>query len=129
MHSLPAKIREKISELHDVLNSGAAERQKKFKYRIDESAIVFDLRRAAHHRKLKTKLLHFLRKSKLAAVITVPVIYSVLVPIILMDLFITIYQNICFRVYQIPLVKRSEYVVMDRKYLAYLNLVQKINCI
>ena len=55
-------------------------------------------------------------------------IYSLIIPISLLDLFITVYQHICFRVYGVPLVKRGEYVVRDRKYLQYLNIIQKVNC-
>jgi hypothetical protein len=42
---------------------------------------------------------------------------------------VTIYQNICFRLYGISLVKRSKYVVMDRHELAYLNGIEKFNCL
>ena len=51
-----------------------------------------------------------------------------IIPIALTDLFVTVYQNVCFRTYRVPLVKRSEYVVRDRKYLEYLNAIQKLNC-
>jgi hypothetical protein len=33
------------------------------------------------------------------------------------------------RLYKIPLAKRSDYIVYDRKELAYLNWMQKLNCI
>ena len=47
---------------------------------------------------------------------------------LLLDLFLTIYQAICFRVYHIAKVKRSEYVVLDRGDLPYLNILEKFNC-
>ena len=46
-----------------------------------------------------------------------------------MDLTVTTYQNVCFRLYGISLVKRSKYVVMDRHELAYLNGIEKFNCL
>ena len=30
--------------------------------------------------------------------------------------------------YSIPRVKRSDYFVVDRQYLSYLNLIEKVNC-
>ena len=39
------------------------------------------------------------------------------------------YQNICFRIYGIPLVKRKDYIIFDRQLLDYLNVLQKFNCI
>ena len=44
------------------------------------------------------------------------------------DLFLFVYQQTAIRLYQIPIVKRSDYIVFDRKDLAYLNWIQKINC-
>jgi hypothetical protein len=52
-----------------------------------------------------------------------------LLPIGIFDLSLTIYQSICFRLYNIPQVVRSDYIVIDRHHLAYLNAIEKINCI
>ena len=49
-------------------------------------------------------------------------------PLLLLDLFLFCYQHICFPLYGIPKVRRSEYLVFDRTDLPYLNLVEKINC-
>jgi hypothetical protein len=128
MDSLAVKIREKISELQDEFEKGVEERREKFRYRLEHGKVVFEQGVAARHRLLRIKLLHFLRQSKIGAIVTAPVIYSLIIPISMLDLFMTIYQHICFRVYGVPLVKRSEYVVRDRKYLQYLNIIEKINC-
>ena len=60
--------------------------------------------------------------------ITAPVIYSVIVPLVLLDLFVTVYQAVCFPVYGIPKVRRRDYLVFDRHHLAYLNALEKLNC-
>ena len=60
--------------------------------------------------------------------LTEPVIYAGWVPFLLMDLFVTLYQHLCFPIYGIPKVKRSEYLVFDREDLPYLNLIEKFNC-
>jgi hypothetical protein len=46
----------------------------------------------------------------------------------LRDLFLSIYQTICFPVYGIQKVARHEYLVFDRRHLAYLNGLEKFNC-
>ncbi len=61
--------------------------------------------------------------------LTVPVIWFAIVPALFMDLFATIYQAICFPLYGIPKVKRSDYIIIDRHYLEYLNIIEKINCV
>ena len=61
-------------------------------------------------------------------IVTAPVIYSLIIPFVLLDLFVTVYQLICFPVYKIEKVKRSDYLIFDRYHLAYLNTIEKINC-
>ena len=49
-------------------------------------------------------------------------------PLLLLDSFVFLYQLICFPVYGIPKVRRSDYQIFDHQDLAYLNLLEKINC-
>jgi hypothetical protein len=61
-------------------------------------------------------------------VLCAPVIYSLIVPFVLLDLCVTVYQAICFPVYGIPKVPRKDYIVVDRIRLGYLNGLEKLNC-
>ncbi len=80
-------------------------------------------------RRYKTGLLRYLLRSRALVILTAPVIYIGWVPFALMDLFVTLYQWICFPVYRIPRVRRGDYVVFDRADLPYLNLIEKFNCL
>lgn len=60
--------------------------------------------------------------------LTSPIIYAQIVPSFILDLFVTFYQNVCFPLYGIERVNRSEYIVMDRHKLSYLNWRGKIHC-
>ena len=51
-----------------------------------------------------------------------------IVPLVLLDLFVSLYQALCFPAYGIEKVRRRDYLVFDRHHLAYLNLLQKLNC-
>lgn len=62
-------------------------------------------------------------------VLTAPIIYGMLLPIAFADAFASLYQAVCFRVYRIPRVTRSEYVVFDRAKLAPLSWAEKFNCV
>jgi hypothetical protein len=79
-------------------------------------------------RRSKQGVLRYVFSASLLTWLTIPVIYAALVPMLLLDLFLFIYQALCFPVYRIPKVRRSTYLVMDRSDLAYLNVVEKINC-
>lgn len=60
--------------------------------------------------------------------LSAPFIYSVLFPVLLLDLILEIYHRICFPLYGMPYVKRSDYIRFDRWKLPYLNILEKINC-
>ena len=40
----------------------------------------------------------------------------------------TLYQAVCFPVYRIEKVRRADYISIDRHHLAYLNGLEKLNC-
>lgn len=79
-------------------------------------------------RRYKIGLFRFLLRSRLLVMLSAPVIYLGWIPFLLMDLFVTVYQSICFPIYRIPKVRRSDYLIFDREDLPYLNLIEKFNC-
>lgn len=62
-------------------------------------------------------------------ILSTPVIWSLIVPLLILDLWTEIYHRVCFPVYGIPCVKRYHYImVMDRFKLPYLTFMQKLGC-
>jgi len=94
----------------------------------EETRVRFEREVLAQQRRFKTGVVAYLLTANLLSVLTAPVIYALFFPMLLLDVSVTIYQHICFRAYGIPRVKRSDYFVYDRAHLAYLNLIEKINC-
>lgn len=70
----------------------------------------------------------YLWHSRWAVAITSPFLYAVLIPFLLLDLFASLYQAVCFPVYGIPKVRRRDHIVFDRVKLRYLNLLERMNC-
>ncbi len=60
--------------------------------------------------------------------LTMPFIYSGIIPFIILDVFLEVYHRLCFPVYRLPYIKRREYIRIDRHRLSYLNALQKLNC-
>jgi hypothetical protein len=89
---------------------------------------VFEAEVLRVQREIKTRLSRYVLNANPLIVLTAPVIYSLIVPVALLDLSVMLYQAICFPVYKIPKVRRRDYWVFDRHHLAYLNLIEKINC-
>ncbi|MBO9708359.1 MAG: hypothetical protein J7521_09115 [Caulobacter sp.] len=61
--------------------------------------------------------------------LTMPLIYGMALPLFVLDISVSLYQLGCFTAWGIARVRRSEYVVVDRHRLGYLNPVQKLNCV
>ena len=80
------------------------------------------------HREMQMRLSQYLANARPLVVLTAPVIYAMIVPFVILDIFVTVYQAVCFPVYGIEKVRRADYFVFDRKYLAYLNALEKLNC-
>lgn len=125
----------KITELLDRIQQIESEIELEMKRRraelqvdFEEARVRFEREVLDQQRRFKTGLLQYLLSSNWRSIVTAPVIYAVLGPMLLLDLFITLYQHICFRAYGIARVKRSDYFVYDRTHLAYLNWIEKINC-
>jgi hypothetical protein len=73
-------------------------------------------------------LVSYLLHSRILAVLTAPVIYLLVIPFLLLDLSVSLYQLICFTVYGIPKVERCNYIIFDRGNLKYLNVLERLNC-
>ena len=50
---------------------------------------------------------------------------TLLIPFAFLDVCICLYQWICFRAWNVPRVRRENYIIIDRHRLAYLNGIQK----
>ena len=98
-------------------------------YEIRDRSIKFKDEVRAHHKSQLIRAFTYLRQAKLRHVLTAPIIWLCIFPAVFMDLVVTLYQLTCFPVYGIPKVKRRDYIVMDRRYLAYLNIIEKANCL
>ena len=60
--------------------------------------------------------------------LSAPIIYALIIPIVFSDLCLEIYHRSCFPLYNIPFIPRSRYIKIDRHKLKYLNIWQKIGC-
>lgn len=122
-------LRARIAELHDLLAAEMEDQRSQFRYRLESGRAVFDRDTRAQHRALRERLADFLRQTRLLTVLSAPFIYALIIPLVFLDLFVSIYQAVCFPVYGIPKVRRSDHIAIDHQFLAYLNLMQKLNCV
>ena len=124
LDELTAKLRSVVAEIEAEL----AKRREELRFRIENRRIVFAEEVLRVQRAIKVRASRYLLDANPLMILSAPVIYSLLIPIALADLWVMAYQAICFPVYKIPKVRRRDYLIFDRHHLAYLNIIEKINC-
>lgn len=105
------------------------EKQAQFQYTLNKGKVTFAREIKKLHKSQRSNVFVYIFTARLRNLLTAPVIYSLIIPITILDIAITLYQSICFRAYRIPRIKRSDYILIDRHKLEYLNLIEKINCV
>ena len=81
------------------------------------------------HRRFKRSSWKHLRNTKWLVILASPLIYACALPFLLLDASVALYQLVCFPIYGIPKVRRTDYLIFDRGRLAYLNTIEKAGCI
>ena len=123
------KIVDKIQSLEEELRTLLYEQQSQFSYKIAGKRVEFEKSIREAHKKLKTSWFYWFITVSPKHLLSGPFIYGLIFPLLTFDIAISLYQSICFRLYGISRVKRSDYYIFDHRHLAYLNLFEKINCL
>ncbi len=119
----------RLDQLEEEFEKRVEAQHAAFRYRIENGRARFERGVQAEQRRLKMGLLRFFRESGLPEILSAPVIYGMIVPFLFLDLTVTIYQFICFSLWRIEPARRGDYIVIDRQRLAYLNAIEKLNCV
>lgn len=119
---------ERLQKLEQDILRELHRKEQEFFYEVRLGKVRFSEEARARHRRLAKRFTSYIRDSRLLILLTTPVIWSCVLPIACLDLAMTLYQLICFPIYGIPKVKRSDYIKLDRRHLAYLNWAEKFNC-
>lgn len=106
-----------------------AEGRARFNYTLKGGRVVFDQQVRRLHHAQSTRAWIYLKRAPLSFILSAPLIYGLIIPLVLLDVSITLFQKICFRLYGIPPVRRGDYLIIDRHRLAYLNAIERLNCI
>jgi len=125
------KIKEMIEEIEAMkvkLGEEIAQQEKDITYEIQNGYVRFEKEVLDKQKENMKNLLAWFRDIPLLHLLTSPLIYAMVIPAILFDVILFLYQQIIFRIYKFEFVKRSDYVIFDRQYLGYLNCFEKLNC-
>ena len=122
------RLLEQITALEDDLRVALSEQPSGVFFQIKGKRIEFEHSIKQAHKRLKRNFFHWLIADRPQNLITGPIIYSMILPLLLTDLFVSFYQLTCFPIYGIKKVRRADYIVFDRQHLSYLNFIEKFHC-
>ncbi len=126
------KIREIIEEIEAMkvkLGEEIAQQESYISYEIQNGYVKFEKDVFAKQKENMKNLLAWFGEVPLLQFLAAPIIYGMVIPAILFDVLVFIYQQVVFRIFKVEFLKRSDYIVYDRHYLGYLNSIEKLNCV
>lgn len=122
------QLLDQMSALEDDLRREVQAQEASALYKIKGKRVEFEAAIRQAHRQLKTSFFRWLLTNRPQNLITGPIIYSMIVPMVMLDLCVSFYQATCFPIYCITKVRRGDYIVFDRQQLGYLNFIEKFHC-
>ena len=126
------KIKEIIEEIEAMkvkLGEEIAQQEKDISYEIQNGYVRFEKEVYNRQKENMKNLLAWFRDIPLSHLLASPLVYAMVIPAILFDIILFVYQQVIFRIFKFKFIKRSDYILFDRQYLGYLNSIEKLNCL
>ncbi len=122
------QLLQQIRQLEEELRAELNQRSQVIGFTIRGRKVEFERSIKQTHKRLKLSLWRWLG-IRPVNLITMPIIYAMIVPLIAIDILVSFYQYSCFPIYRIKLVKRRDYIVFDRHQMRYLNIFERWHCV
>jgi hypothetical protein len=124
-----SNILDEIEVLKNKLKSEIALKEDHIAYEIHKGKVHFSEEVFQNQKQKITHFFQYLKEAPLLHILTAPIVYMMIIPAVILDLFLFIYVSVIFPVYKFPKILRADYIVFDRQYLGYLNFIEKLNCV
>lgn len=122
-------ILDQINALEDEIQFELNQQRSRLFYQIHGKRVEFERAIREKHHSLKVGIFHWFMTVRPQNYLTAPIIYGMVVPMVVFDFCMMFYQLTCFPIYGIARVKRSDYISFDHRHLAYLNFIEKFDCL
>ncbi len=121
-----AELRSRLRRLEQELDSAIDEEQRRTERAVPPG---FPGPVRARHRGYRIGVLAYLWRASPIYLLVAVATYLVILPIVLLDLLVTLHQLVTFPICGIHRVRRADYIAIDRHKLGYLNVIEKLNCL
>ncbi len=124
-----AELIERMKTLEAELEHELEKTREDWHYRLVNKKVQFEQEVLQQQKRLKENLFKYILTAKPKHLLVAPFIYAVFPAMVLLDLLASLYHAVCFPLLGIPKIKRGDYLIFDRHHLAYLNLLEMVNCV
>lgn len=128
MNEKISRILAQMAELEGDLRAAVHEQESRMFFQVNGKRVEFEGSVRAAHLKLKKNFFRWLVTNRPQNLVTGPIIYAMIFPLLMLDGCVSFYQWSCFPIYGIAKVRRADYIVFDRHHLGYLNFIEKFHC-
>ena len=122
------ELLDNIEQLEHELEQEVRQKRQELKSDFEARKVRFEQEVLAQQVRFRQGLLAYMLSAEWRHVVSMPFIYPLIVPLVFLDVCVSLYQLICFPLYRIPKISRRDYFIFDRTHLAYLNPLEKLNC-
>lgn len=122
-------IVQKMRELEEEFEEEITRVGKDIKYRIEGKKVHFEQSVMEYHRSFRRTIYRYFRDARFRNLVVSFGIYIMFFPVVVIDLLLFLFQSAVFPLLDLEKVPRSEFVVIDRHKLQYLNLFEKLGCV
>ena len=129
MHSKLTELLKKFESLRNDLEKEYNRLTEEYGYSIQKRKVVFLEEFSKRNKRLREGFFRMVFNAPIRHILSIPFIYMMLIPAVILDIFLTVYQYTAFILYRIPRVKREDFFIYERRFLDYLNWLEKINCL
>ena len=113
-----------MAGLEDELRIALKEQQSSIFFQVNGKRVEFEQSIKEAHLRFKKNFFRWLITDRPQNLITGPIIYAMIIPLVITDIFITFYQLTCFPIYGIKKVKRGDYIILIAKTSTILTLLK-----
>lgn len=128
MNDRISNILTRMAALEDELRTAVHDQESRMFFQIKGRRVEFERSVRQAPEKLKKNFFRWLVTDRPQNLVTGPIIYAMALPLAMLDACVSFYQWACFPIYGIVKVRRSDYLVFDRRQLGYLNFIEKFHC-
>jgi hypothetical protein len=129
MESKIKNILVRMEELNKALKKEHQKIAEKYGFFVKKRKVIFLDKIRRRNKRFRVPAWKYAVPKSFRHIVSIPFIYMMIIPTVILDVFISVYQFVAFPLYGIPKVKRGDYIIHDRRFLDYLNVIQKVHCV